>query len=57
MITALGTVLGTGMVILFFGWWIAWLAGLILLEIVDSISKRLLHRKNIVQGSISPMTD
>jgi hypothetical protein len=56
MLTGLGTVLGAGLVVLFFGRWGVWIAGLIVLEILDAISKWMLHRRNVVGGMVTLLT-
>jgi hypothetical protein len=53
LIAALGTVLGGGLALMFFGRWGLWLGGLGVLAVLDAICNWLLHRRNVATRKIT----
>jgi uncharacterized protein (DUF983 family) len=53
LITGLGTVLGGGLVLIFFGRWGVWLGGLIAFSALDAMCIGLLHRLNMARRRIT----
>lgn len=52
-IAALGTVLGGGLVVMFFGRWAIWLGGLVAVAGLDSFWMWRLHRRNVATGKVT----